>query len=149
MPLEERERFFRSKMAGKISHNPIFLSKDNFTFQIPIDLQPTHKGLSFCQYEMRSIVTRDVVEQWMEENATDHYLMTRRENTIFYHENSVEIPREEPFLCSDTPACIDFAAVKLETCMTNISIKEEEKFEKCQLKFNRTYSTYRIGFRIM
>ena len=55
-------------------------------------------------------------------SATDHYLMTRRENTIFYHEHSVEIPREEPFLCSDTQAWTDFAKVKLDLCMNNISI---------------------------
>ena len=133
-------------MAGKIGHNPMFLARNQSFFQIPEDVSNVQKGaLAFCQYEMRSMATRDVIRAWMEENATDHYLMTRRENTIFYHENSVEIPREEPFLCSDTQACIDFAAVRLETCLANTSVRPEDKYEQCQLKFDKTHSTYRLA----
>ena len=66
-----------------------------------------------CKYEMTVSVTRRVTAIWDDENS-QHYLMTRRENTIFYHENSVEIPKEEPFLCSNTQACDDFQDVKAE-----------------------------------
>ena len=56
------------------------------------------------------------------ENYTQRILMTRRENTIFYHEKSVEIPKEEPFLCSNTLSCIDYAADQLEVCIQNTSV---------------------------
>ena len=56
------------------------------------------------------------------ENYTQRILMTRRENTIFYHEQSVEIPKEEPFLCSNTLSCLDYAAQQLDVCIQNTSV---------------------------
>ena len=110
MALLDRELYFKSQVGGRVGHAPFFIGNANGTYSIPVDVKNL-TGLEMCKYEMTVSVTRRVTAIWDDENS-QHYLMTRRENTIFYHENSVEIPKEEPFLCSNTQACDDFQVVK-------------------------------------
>ena len=70
----------------------------------------------------KSKLTKGYVNSTLIENYTQRILMTRRENTIFYHEQSVEIPKEEPFLCSNTLSCLDYAAQQLDVCIQNTSV---------------------------
>ena len=112
MALPDRELYFKSQVGGRVGHAPFFIGNANGTYSIPVDVKNL-TGLEMCKYEMTVSVTRRVTATWDDENS-QHYLMTRRENTIFYHENSVEIPKEEPFLCSNTQACDDFQDVKAE-----------------------------------
>lgn len=69
-----------------------------------------------------SMLKKVYVNSTLIENYTQRILMTRRENTIFYHEKSVEIPKEEPFLCSNTLSCLDYAAQQLDVCIQNTSV---------------------------
>ena len=76
--------------------------------------------------------------------------MTRRENTIFYHEQSVEIPKEEPFLCSNTLSCLDYAAQQLDVCIQNTSVSgkyfiSRGVFMPHNSWFNIMYQIYLLG----
>jgi len=76
--------------------------------------------------------------------------MTRRENTIFYHEQSVEIPKEEPFLCSNTLSCLDYAAQQLDVCIQNTSVSGKYFISGGVLMphnswFNIMYQIYLLG----
>ena len=76
--------------------------------------------------------------------------MTRRENTIFYHEQSVEIPKEEPFLCSNTLSCLDYAAQQLDVCIQNTSVSGKYSISGGVIMphnswFNIMYQIYLLG----
>ena len=136
---KQLDDYFTTRIGGQIEHSLLIIANSNGTYPLPYDII-NQTGLTMCKYEMTVSVTRRVTKLWDEESS-EHYLMTRRENTIFYHENSVEIPKEEPFLCSNTQACDDFQDVKLRLCLKNVSIIDKET--ECRDKFAKDRASYK------
>ena len=139
VPSEQLYTYFSTRIAGQIDHSLLLLANEDGTYPLPNDIN-NRTGFNMCKYEMTVTVTRRVTKLWDEESS-EHYLMTRRENTIFYHENSVEIPKEEPFLCSNTQACDDFQDVKLRLCLKNVSIIDKDV--ECRDKFAKDRASYK------
>ena len=56
-------------MAGKIGHDPLFLPVEPGIFRIPASLVENPPSISFCEYEMRSVVVREVISDWYDDTT--------------------------------------------------------------------------------
>lgn len=62
-------QFYSSQMAGKIGHDPLFLPVEPGIFRLPASLAENPPAISFCEYEMRSVVVREVISDWYDDTT--------------------------------------------------------------------------------
>lgn len=74
-------------MAGKIGHNPLFLPVEPGIFRLPASLVENPPAISFCEYEMRSVVVREVISDWYDDTTgkVDSNLNTLNDGTREYY----------------------------------------------------------------
>lgn len=72
-PVTNETQFYSSQMAGKIGHDPLFLPVEPGLFRLPASLVKNPPPISFCEYEMRSVVVREVISDWYDDTTGKVY----------------------------------------------------------------------------
>lgn len=133
---EDMKKIIEGNLIGRQNHNPVFRNKESLD-QVAFLLG--FRTVEKCSHSFSINVSRRVNETAWNEDM-DHYLMMRKENTLFYHKDSVEIPKQEPFLCQDDDSCVSNVVLARERCLANESYGPiSMRKDLCDAKLNHTF----------